>query len=302
MRDAYRYCERLTGQRGTNFALGFRHLPPVKRRAIYAAYAFCRFADDLSDEAVRTPAACLRRWREELDRCYHGTPTHPITVALQDTLARFPIPRRVFDDMIRGCEVDLRRSRYATFGELLGYCDLVATPIGRLCLAVFGYRPTPHARRWAREFAVALQLTNILRDVGDDLDRGRIYLPQDDLRRFGCTEATLTARRATPAFRALMAFECRRAHRYFRGADRLIPQFTKDAQLGATLMRDVYRTVLQKVEAAPEATLHRRLVVTARERQRLVRAARHARNGHARPASGTITTREDAVVYADAEH
>ena len=273
--EAYRYCQRLTERRDTNFALGFRHLPPMKRRAIYAAYAFCRFADDLSDErGVTAPALLLARWRAELDRCYRGTATHPVTVALHDTLARFPIPRRVFEAMIHGCETDLRRSRYATFDALLGYCDLVATPIGHICLAVFGHRAGESVARWAREFAVALQLTNILRDVGDDLDRGRIYLPQEDLRRFGCTETMLRERRATSAFLALMAFECGRARRYFRGADRVIPWFAPDARLGAALMRDVYQAVLAKVQAAPAVTLHRRLALTARERQALVRAAR----------------------------
>lgn len=274
---AYDYCRRLTRRRGTNFALGFAHLPPPKRRAIYAAYAFCRFADDLSDErGVRQPAALLRRWREELDRCYGGRATHPITRALQDALRRYPIPREVFEGMIRGCEADLRRSRYATFDDVLAYCDLVATTIGRICLAVFGHRRHPSARRWARDFAIALQLTNILRDVGDDLDRGRIYLPQADLRRFGCTEAMLISRRATPPFLALMDFECRRAWRYFRGADRLIPHLEPDARLGASLMRDVYQAVLTKVQANPSVVLHRRYVVTARERRVLVRRAMSA--------------------------
>ena len=277
---AYRYCERLTKRRGTNFALGFAHLPPPKRRAIYAAYAFCRFADDLSDEAgIKHPAVLLGRWRAELSRCYGGTATHPITRALQDALRRYPIPRDVFEGMIVGCEQDLRRARYATFRDVLGYCDLVATTIGRICLAVFGHRSGPRVRLWAREFAVALQLTNILRDVGDDLGRGRIYLPQDDLRRFDCSEASLKARRASPAFLALMDFECRRAWRYFRGADHLIPWLAPDARLGAMLMRDVYQAVLEKVEAEPAVTLRRRLVVTSAERRALVRRARRTLAG-----------------------
>ena len=287
LQAAYAYCRRLTERRGTNFALGFRHLPPGKRRAIYAAYAFCRFADDLSDEqGVRLPASgdyrgqagqpalLLRRWRQELNRCYRGAAVHPITRALQDALRRHPIPRDVFEGMIAGCEADLHRSRYASFEELLGYCDLVATTIGRICLTVFGHRPGPHVRRWAREFAIALQLTNILRDVGDDLDRGRVYLPQADLRRFGCTGAMLRARRASPAFLALMDFECRRAWRYFRGADRLMPWLSPDARLGARLMRDVYQAVLAKVQAQPAVVLRRRFSITLRERAALVRRAR----------------------------
>lgn len=289
LRDAYVYCRRLSQRRGTNFALGFRQLPPDKRRAIYAAYAFCRFADDLSDEAPTAqagqPAVLLRRWRAELDRCYGGTATHPITRALQDALCRYPIPREVFEGMIEGCELDLRRSRYASFAELLGYCDLVATTIGRICLAVFGHRRGPQVRRWACEFAIALQLTNILRDVGDDLDRGRIYLPQADLRRFGCTEAMLRARRATPEFLTLMEFECRRAWRYFRGADRLIPWLTPDARLGATLMRDVYQAVLAKVHAQPAVVLRRRFVITAHERVVLIRRARRALAQAAHPSA-----------------
>ncbi len=284
--NAYRYCERLTKRRGTNFALGFAHLPPSKRRAIYAAYAFCRFADDLSDEhGVRQPAVWLRRWRDELEHCYRRETTHPITRALQDALRRYPIPREVFEGMIRGCEADLRRVRYGTFDELLGYCDLVATTIGRICLAVFGHRPHPRVRRWSREFATALQLTNILRDVGDDLDRGRIYLPQEDLRRFGCTETMLRARRATPAFLALMDFECRRAWRYFRGADRLIPRLSPDARLGASLMRDVYQAVLAKVHANPATVLRRRYVISARERRALVRRAKQYLTGGVRRAA-----------------
>ncbi|MBN1587251.1 MAG: phytoene/squalene synthase family protein [Candidatus Omnitrophica bacterium] len=274
LKQAYDYCEEMTHRRGTNFSLGFKHLPAAKKRAIYAAYAFCRFADDISDEeSVKEPEKLLAQWKQELDLCYEGRPSHLITEALSDVLRTYPVPKRVFEAMIQGCRQDLVKCRYASFEEVLDYCDMVATPIARICLVVFGHAENLSVQYWGRHFAIALQLTNILRDVGDDLDRNRIYLPAEDLQYFQCSEESLIAREVSPEFLEMMDFQCRRAWYYFRGADRLLPWFSEDARMGARLMRDIYQLVLTKVHRDPSQTLHTRCRISDSERELLAERA-----------------------------
>ena len=201
--DAYSFCRAVAHKHGANFSVGFRFLPKVKRRAVYAAYAYCRFADDIADDPGDGHRERLDAWQHELDACYAGSPTHPITIALADALQHFAIPKSAFVALIEGCRQDLGQSRYETFEELLHYCELVAASISDISLAIFGYR-IDAAIEHGRSLSTALQLTNVTRDVGDDLARDRIYVPQEDLLRVGVSERDLVARHESPQMRQLI--------------------------------------------------------------------------------------------------
>ena len=246
--QAYRHCHNLTRRAGPNFSVGFRFLPRDKRRATEAAYAFCRYLDDQVDlPGAGNPEERLKEWEAELERTYAGRPTHPAGIALADALARYPIPKEAFEGLIAGCRMDLAKTRYETFSELVVYCDLVATTIRDITLAIFGARGE-EAVRLGRSFSTALQLTNILRDVGEDLDRGRIYLPSEERERFGVTEESLSARRLTPEFAALMKFSADRARGYFREGMKILPLVDADARLATRLMGEVYLRLLDEIE------------------------------------------------------
>lgn len=267
--EAYAFCRRIAHRYGANFSVGFRFLPHHKRRAVYAAYAFCRWADDIVDEGERR-AACgeqekrLDEWQRELDRCYAGTPTHPITVALADALRSFAISKSAFVALIDGCRQDVVKSRYETFDELLRYCELVAWSISDISLAIFGYR-TPAAIDRGRDLATALQLTNVTRDIGDDLQRDRIYIPQEELRRFGVTEMV-----AGDAVRRLVEFQIDRAESYFRAAEPLLDELSLDARFPVLLMGGVYATVLRRLRRDPLVVLRQRLSLSPAEKVSVV--------------------------------
>src|SRR3954471_10896658 len=221
--EAYAFCRDIAHRYGANFSVGFRFLPRVKRRAVYAAYAWCRPSDDIPDCPSGSPQSVLDRlasWQRELDATYAGNPSHPITLALADALQHFAIPKSAFVALIDRCRQDISKTRYQTFAELLGYCERVASSISDISLAIYGYR-TPAAIGYGRNLATALQLTNVTRDVGDDLARDRIYLPQEELRRFGISERDLFERRETDAMRALIEFQIERASGYFNAAEPL---------------------------------------------------------------------------------
>ncbi|MGH7370327.1 MAG: squalene/phytoene synthase family protein, partial [Candidatus Methylomirabilales bacterium] len=185
----------------SSFYCSFLFLPRAKREAIYAVYALCRAVDDIADDPgdVEAKAERLKGWREELDRCYAGRPTHPITRALRDCLNRYPIPKGYFDEVIAGVEMDLAVTRYPTIADLAQYCYRVASVVGLICIEIFGYRREA-TKEYAINLGLALQLTNILRDLKTDGRRGRIYLPQEDLERFGYSEDDLLHCRYTPGF------------------------------------------------------------------------------------------------------
>ena len=287
--DAYAECRAIAHKHGANFSVGFRFLPRAKRRAVYAAYAFCRVADDIADDdapvilsradgegsvaetaapEVTGPSASsrlrmtgLHAWQRELDACYEQRPSHPITIALADALTRFDIPKSAFIALIDGCRQDMTKSRYETFDELLHYCDLVATSISDISLSIFGYRDD-RALEYGRNLATALQLTNVTRDVGDDLGRDRIYLPQEELRRFGVTEEELIARTETDRMRALIEFQINRAEGYFHAAEPLLGALDFDARFGVLLMGGIYATVLRKLRKDPLVVIRKRLSLT----------------------------------------
>lgn len=256
--EAYAACRQIAHKHGANFSVGFRFLPRPKRRAVYAAYAWCRWADDIADEPGEHIAERLDAWQLELDACYDGHPSHPITIALADALQRFDIPKSAFVALVDGCRQDTWKTRYETFDDLLHYCDLVATSISDISLSIFGCA-SDAAPAHGRSLATALQLTNVTRDIGDDLTRDRIYVPQEELRRFEVTEEELFARAETERMRALVEFQIERAEGYFRAAEPLLRELSFDARFPTLLMGGVYATVLGKLKKDPLTVIRRRL-------------------------------------------
>ena len=286
--EAYKYCRAIAHKHGANFSVGFRFLPRTKRRAVYAAYAFCRWADDIADDVSECGAdsaafesggraAALQNWQSELDRCYAGTPTHPITIALADALRHFAIPKSAFVALIDGCRQDMFKTRYETFDELLQYCALVAWSISDISLAIYGHR-TSAALEHGRNLATALQLTNVTRDIGDDLARNRVYIPQEELRRFGVAERDLFDRRETDGMRQLIEFQIERAESHFRLAEPLLRELSFDARFPTVLMGGVYATVLARLRLEPFVVLRKRLSLSSVEKVMVV--ARRALRPH----------------------
>lgn len=239
--------------RATSFYYAFVVLPRPQREAIIAVWDFCRAVDDVVDEPeVQDPEdirATLNQWRDELARCYGGAPQTPQGIALQPWIRHFNLSRQPFSDLIDGVEMDLDRSRYETFADLREYCWRVASTVGLICIEIFGQR-SDRAREYAVNLGIALQLTNILRDVGSDAERGRIYLPQEDLRRFGCTDDELRTGTLTAAVRQLMAFEARRATEYYGKAASLREELDARPLVAAEIMGRIYHETLHRIERA----------------------------------------------------
>jgi 15-cis-phytoene synthase len=257
------HVRRLAHRRGANFSLGFRLLPAAKRRAVYAAYAACRIPDDIVDEAGPDVARSelerrLDAWRGEVERTYAGRPGNAVTAALAEVLPSFPIPKQALLGLVEGCRMDLERTRYRTFAELERYCELVAVTISDISLAIFGALRSEAAAA-GRHLAMALQLTNICRDVGEDVGRGRIYLPLDELERFGVAERDLEAGRVDGGrYADLMEFECARAREHFQEANPLPGMLEAGSRPAVRVMGGVYRRVLDRVAADPAAAFARR--------------------------------------------
>ena len=245
------YCAQLTRKSQSNFYYAFLFLTKEKRQALYAVYAFCRSIDDVADgdAAERDKRRLLEEWQRELDRCYEGTAQHPITVKLALSLQQFPIPKEHFEELIAGVEMDLTQARYSTFRELYEYCYRVAGVVGLMCIEIFGYR-NPKAKDYAVNLGVALQLTNIIRDLKGDAERGRIYLPQDELARFGYREEELLRGAYTPAFNELMRFGGSRARQYFDNARLLLADEDRRSLVAAEIMGAIYSRLLDRIEAS----------------------------------------------------
>ena len=246
----------------SNFFWAFVFLDRSRRDAIFTTYAFARHTDDIVDDAPSPEVARndLREWCRELDACYEGAATHPITRALQDTIDRFPIPKVYFQRLVEGVEMDLSNDRYATFEHLYAYCYRVASIVGLICIEIFGYR-SQLARDYAQRLGIALQLTNILRDVGEDASRGRIYLPQNEINRFGYTEEELLQGIENKAFRALMQFQAQRARRYYRGARLALTPTDRPGMFAAEIMGRIYFRLLERIEADDYRVFDRRATV-----------------------------------------
>jgi 15-cis-phytoene synthase len=253
----------ITKQSKTSFYYSFSVLPKVQREAIHTVYAFCRYTDDLVDEETdeTRKVVLLRKWRMELGQALRGASSYPILNQLSATARRFNIPVGHFYDLIRGVEMDLTKHRYQTFEELREYCFLVASSVGLMCRQIFGFK-NESTRGYAVNLGIALQLTNILRDVRDDARRGRIYLPQDDLARFGYTEDDLLHLRYTPAFVDLMRFECNRARSYFDSARSALQDEDKYFFFPARIMWSIYAHTLRGIERSGYNVFERRISIS----------------------------------------
>jgi len=243
------YCRSLTRKSQSNFFYSFLFLPSHKRQAIYAVYAFSRAVDDVVDHAVDLSVAAkgLTEWRREVDRMYEGRAEHPIAVQMAEAARRFHISKELPLALIEGCEMDLKRTRYATFEELYEYCYHVASVIGLMCIEVFGYR-TEKAKLYAEKLGIAFQLTNILRDVKSDAGRGRIYLPREDLDRFGYREEDVLSSVYSERFVSLMKFQCERARGYYEEAKAALTTEDKPSLLAAEIMSGIYARLLSEIE------------------------------------------------------
>jgi len=264
--EAQAYCTAVTKRSGSNFYYSFLFLPRARREAMDTIYAFCREVDSVVDDAPpgSDPHEQLRQWRAELAAAYHGIPTYPVTISLGKHARRLEIPQEYFEDLISGVEMDLTITRYRTFEDLYRYCYRVASVVGLICLKIFGTHSS-HASDYAVNLGLAFQLTNILRDLATDADRGRIYLPQEDLARFGYREEELLRRTYSPAFIALMRFECARAREFYqkaRQAVEALPAADRRALTVAEIMRGLYERILRRIEESDYRVFGPRISLT----------------------------------------
>ncbi|HEY5640545.1 MAG TPA: presqualene diphosphate synthase HpnD [Dehalococcoidia bacterium] len=261
LKAAYEHCREITQREASSFYYGFLLLPPAQRRAIYSAYAFARQCDDLADGDLPREEAerALDGARDALDRCLAGDPDGPVFEALGRTIERYDVPRQHFIDLIDGVRTDLTVSRYATFTDLRAYCYRVASSVGLICIEIFGYSGGQRARRYATDLGLALQLTNILRDLAEDADRGRVYLPQEEVEWFGYSDAELLARQVTPEFRRLIAYQVHRAREFYASGRRLLPLLPVRARACVGVMAGVYSSILDEIERRPGVVFRRRV-------------------------------------------
>ncbi|BEV70785.1 presqualene diphosphate synthase HpnD [Paludibacterium sp. THUN1379] len=258
------YCQDKAAASGSSFYYSFRFLPEARRLAITALYAFCREVDDVVDETLEHEVAHakLAWWREEIGRLYDGRPGHPVTQALAPHVSSFALPKEAMLEIIDGMEMDLKFARYERFEDLLRYCRRVAGVVGELSARIFGFSDAA-TLQYADRLGVALQLTNIIRDVGEDARRGRIYLPIEDLHAFDVPAADLQHGRESDAFARLMQFQIERAQDYYRQAWALLPPADRKAQRAGLLMAAIYRATLAEILLdGPEKVLNQRLSLT----------------------------------------
>jgi phytoene synthase len=248
LRDAYDHCARIVRRSGSSFAAAFWMLPAPRRRALHAVYAFCRLADDIADDpAVRGDRGRLiARWRDELNAAYLGKSEHPVGIALGDAVHRFRLPQELFLDLLLGVESDLRGEPIERFEDLRLYCYRVASTVGLLVVSLLGCR-SPRALAYAETLGIAVQLTNVLRDVGTDAASGRIYLPREDLARFEISPEMLLAREPSDSLRLLLAFEAERARMHFERAAELLPPEDRRRLRAAEAMGAIYRALLDEL-------------------------------------------------------
>ena len=257
------YVEDKAAKSGSSFYYAFRFLPPPRRAAITAFYAFCREVDDVVDEVEDSGLAAtkLAWWRHEVTAAFAGTPSHPATKALMPHASLYAIEGRHLLAVIEGCEMDLRQTRYLDFAGLSRYCHLVAGEVGEVAANIFG-RSDERTVTYAHRLGLAMQLTNIIRDVGDDARRGRIYLPISELKQFDVKAQEILNRGYSERFSALMKFQAERAHRSYDEAFALLPAADQRAQKPGVMMANIYRTLLREIEADNFQVLHQRTSLT----------------------------------------
>lgn len=249
---SYAHCEHVAKTQARNFYYSFLTLPPDRKAAMCAIYAFFRYSDDVSDEAVAqgSKPEKMKQWRAALEAAFAGEYGESLILpAFHDTVKRYQIPVRYFHDLIDGTEMDLTTNRYETFAELHRYCYLVASVVGFVCLHVWGFdTANGKALEYAEACGLAFQMTNIMRDVGEDAERDRIYLPHEDLRRFGVSEQDIKSGVVSENFRALMQFEAERARRFYREAEKLTPLIDAASRPTFGIMLRIYSGILDSIE------------------------------------------------------
>jgi phytoene synthase len=261
------YVQDKAARSGSSFYYAFMFLPPPKRAAITAFYAFCREVDDVVDDTIDRGVAAtkLAWWRQEVAGAFAGQPTHPVMKALMPHTQPHRITAEHLSAVIDGCQMDLEQTRYLDFVGLQRYCHLVAGIVGEVAATIFG-RTSEETVRYAHTLGQALQLTNIIRDVGDDARRGRIYLPLDEMQRFDVKAAEILRRHApwgySERFTALMRFQAERAQRTYDEAFALLPEADRDAQRPGLMMANIYRTLLREIEDDGFQVLHQRTSLT----------------------------------------
>ncbi|MFC5770587.1 presqualene diphosphate synthase HpnD [Thauera sinica] len=257
------YCQQKAAKSGSSFYYSFMFLPPGRRQAITALYAFCREVDDVVDEChdPSIAQAKLEWWRQEVARVYGGTPAHPVGQALKDVVGTHKLPREQLLEIIDGMAMDLSQTRYLDFKGLQLYCYRVASVVGLLAAEIFGYQDR-QTLKYAHDLGLAFQLTNIIRDVGEDARRGRIYLPIEDLQRFDVPARDILDARYSDAFRELMAFEAQRAEQFYEQAFAHLPAVDRKAQRPGLVMAAIYRTLLREIAADGFQVLDRRTSLT----------------------------------------
>ncbi|MGM0412757.1 MAG: presqualene diphosphate synthase HpnD [Pseudomonadota bacterium] len=253
------YCQEKTAASGSSFYYSFLFLDDDRRRAITALYAFCREVDDVVDECSEPSVARIKLewWRQEVERLFDGQPQHPVAQALAPWLERFDLPREHFQEIIDGMEMDLDIHDYPDFRTLSLYCYRVAAVVGLMAAEIFGYQ-NRQTRQYANDLGMAFQLTNILRDVHEDAQRGRIYLPAEDREAYGVSREDLLMARETDAMRALFAFEADRARDYYRRALEGLPEEDRYAQRSGVIMAAIYQRLLQRMASDGYRVMTRR--------------------------------------------
>jgi phytoene synthase len=279
--EAYRECERITWSQARNFAYGIRLLPPDKRRGLAVVYAFARRIDDIGDGTMpaEEKITALEQARQALGRLDQPPADDPVLLALADVARNFPVPIPAFGELIDGCVADVRGTSYQTFDDLLWYCRCVAGSVGRLSLGIFG---TKHDMAEAAELAdslgVALQLTNILRDIREDHQNGRVYLPAEDLAKFDLDPAAL-GQPSPPGFARLVEFEAERARDWYATGWKLLPMLDRRSAACTGAMAGIYRRLLDRIAADPAAVLRGRTSLSGREKATVAAKALTGRFG-----------------------
>ena len=267
LETAYQECQQITRREARNFYYAFVLLPPARRRAIYVAYAFCRYCDDAVDSEASTEEklARLGELRQLLEQCYQGQASGPVFTGLSQVVREYSIPREYFGEVLSGMEADLVKSRYQNFDELRQYCYQVASAVGLICIHIFGFKDA-RAEAHAIDLGLAMQLTNIARDVKEDLAFGRIYLPQDELARFGCTEEDLLSGEVNDPFRELMRFHTQRAREYFHSGFQLLPYLNPRSRACVGVLGRIYSGLLDRIETANYDVFNRRVSLSTSEK------------------------------------
>ena len=257
------YVQNKAAASGSSFYYAFLFLPPARRAAITAFYAFCREVDDVVDDATDASIAAtkLAWWQTEVAKAFAGTPSHPVMKALMPHTSTYAIEQRHLQSVIEGCQMDLSQSRYLDYAGLASYCHLVAGVVGEVAAHIFG-QTDPQTTRYAHTLGQALQLTNIIRDVGEDALRDRIYLPVADLQQFDVKAHEILKRVYSDRFTALMQYQAQRAHRLYDEALALLPAADRRAQKPGLMMASIYRTLLREIEADNFQVLHQRIKLT----------------------------------------